>query len=99
MRNRITLEISKEEGDALDELATATGRSGRPDVIRDSLELYDLIVNRISEGKHLYLGSSPTEVVEVILPQLEKVLRRRQPTATPAMGVHSTDALVIQNRE
>lgn len=62
---------STEEFDAsLDMLRDATGRTERMDVLRDALELYDLIVKELRQGKRLWIGDSRDGAAEVALPQL-----------------------------
>ena len=84
MRNRIALDMTKEQVAAVDEIAAATGRS-RTDVVRDSLEFYDLIISHLIAGERVYLGANREVAAEVLLPQLVRA-RGRQPSATPSLG-------------
>jgi hypothetical protein len=76
MRNRITIQTTKELDDALEDARRATGRPTRSEVIRDALELYDLVVQHLMAGKHLYLGTARESAGEVLLPHLERAARR-----------------------
>jgi len=79
MRNRITIQTTEELDRALEETRLATGRQTKSDVIRDSLELYDLIVQQLLAGKHLYLGMTRESAGEVLLPHLERAAGRLRP--------------------
>jgi hypothetical protein len=76
MRNRITIQTTEELDRALEEVRLATGRSTKSEVIRDGLELYDLVVQHLSAGKHLYLGTARESAGEVLLPHLERAAGR-----------------------
>jgi hypothetical protein len=76
MRNRITIQTTEELDQALEENRQATGRQTKSEVIRDSLELYDLIVQHLVAGKHLYLGMTRESAGEVLLPHLERAAGR-----------------------
>jgi len=79
MRNRITIQTTEELEQALEETRVATGRQTKSEVIRDSLELYDLIVQHLVAGKHLYLGMTRESAGEVLLPHLEQAAGRLRP--------------------
>ena len=79
MRNRITIQTTEELDQALEEIRVATGRSTKSEVIRDSLELYDLIVQHMIAGKRLYLGTARESAGEVLLPHLERARGRERP--------------------
>ncbi len=76
MRHRIMIESTEASERALEETRLATRRSTNSEVIRDAVELYDLIVSHIVQGKHLYLGMSRESAGEVLLPHLELAARR-----------------------
>ena len=84
MRNRITIQTTKDLDDALEEARAATGRATRSEVIRDALELYDLVVQHLMSGKHLYIGPARESAGEVLLPHLERAARRHGPPAAAA---------------
>ena len=78
MRNRITIQTTEELDQALEETRQATGRQTKSEVIRDSLELYDLIVQHLVAGKHLYLGMTPKiSPIGTTLGQSKHLHRRR----------------------
>jgi hypothetical protein len=79
MRNRITIQTTEELDQALEEVRIATGRATKSDVIRDGLELYDLVVQHLIAGKHLYLGTARESAGEVLLPHLERAAGRLRP--------------------
>jgi hypothetical protein len=79
MRNRITIQTTEELDGALEEVRVATGRATKSEVIRDGLELYDLVVQHLMAGKHLYLGTTRESAGEVLLPHLERAACRRRP--------------------
>jgi hypothetical protein len=83
MRNRITIQTTEELDRALEEVRVATGRATKSDVIRDGLELYDLVVQHLIAGKHLYLGTARESAGEVLLPHLERAAGRLHPPAPP----------------
>jgi hypothetical protein len=102
MRTRITIQTTEELDRALEQARGVTGRREKSDVVRDALELYDLVVQHIRMGKHLYLGASRESAGEVVLPHLEQAAGRngsalpsprRIPAATPysATPIHSTE--------
>ncbi|WKZ29018.1 MAG: hypothetical protein QY323_05855 [Patescibacteria group bacterium] len=76
-RYRITIATSQELSDALESTRAATGRDTVSDVVRDSLDFYDLIVQKIREGKHIYIGDSRESAGEVLLPRLERARGHR----------------------
>jgi len=77
MRNRITIQTTEKLERALEEICTATGRSSKSDVVRDSIELYALIVSRfIDNDEHLFLGVTPESAARVLLPHLERAANR-----------------------
>jgi hypothetical protein len=82
MRNRITIQTTEELDQALEGTRQATGRQTKSEVIRDSLELYDLIVQHLAAGKHLYLGMTRESAGEVLLPHLERAAGRLRPQLT-----------------
>jgi hypothetical protein len=79
MPGRITIQTTEALDHALEEARRATGRATKSDVVRDGLELYDLVVQHLREGKHLYLGATSESAGEVVLPHLERAARRMQP--------------------
>jgi|SRR4051812_25707106 len=87
MRSRITIQSTEELDQALEEVRLATGRATKSEVIRDGLELYDLVVQHLMAGKHLYLGTTRESAGEVLLPHLERAAGRLRPS------------LVIVNRD
>jgi len=82
MRNRITIQTTEELDQALEETRIATGRQTKSEVVRDSLELYDLVVQHLRAGKHLYLGMTRESAGEVLLPHLERAAGRLRPQLT-----------------
>lgn len=82
MRNRITIQTTEELDQALEGTRQATGRQTKSEVIRDSLELYDLIVQHLVAGKRLYLGMTRESAGEVLLPHLERAAGRLRPQLT-----------------
>jgi hypothetical protein len=82
MRNRITIQTTEELDRALDDVRVATGRATKSEVIRDGLELYDLVVQHLIAGKHLYLGTTRESAGEVLLPHLERAAGRRRVALT-----------------
>jgi Arc/MetJ-type ribon-helix-helix transcriptional regulator len=78
-RNRIAIDLSNNEFvAALEEIREATGRPSKSDVVRDALELYDLVIQQLKEGKHIYIGKTRETAGEVLLPHLELAARRGQ---------------------
>jgi hypothetical protein len=80
MRNRITIQTTEELDRALEEVRLATGRATKSEVIRDGLELYDLVIQHLMAGKHLYLGPTREAAGEVLLPHLERAAGRLRPS-------------------
>lgn len=80
MRNRITIQTTEELDQALEATRLATARSTKSEVIRDGLELYDLVVQHLIAGKHLYLGMTRESAGEVLLPHLERAAGRLRPS-------------------
>jgi hypothetical protein len=95
MRNRITIQTTEDLDRALDEVRIATGRATKSEVIRDGLELYDLVVQHLIAGKHLYLGTSRESAGEVLLPHLERAAGRRRPPLTLVQREAAPAALSI----
>lgn len=79
MPSKITIQSTEELDGALDDIRQATGRATRAEVIRDGLELYDLVVQHLTAGKRLYLGASRDAAGEVVLPHLERAAGRLRP--------------------
>ncbi len=71
MRHRITIRTTDELSEVLRETQHATGRSKISAVVRDALELYDLVLQSILQGKHIYIGDCREIAGEVLLPHLE----------------------------
>lgn len=80
MPSRITIQTSAALDGALEEARHATGRASKSDVVRDGLELYDLVLQHLKDGKHLYLGATSETASEVVLPHLERAAGRSRPT-------------------
>ena len=76
MRTRITIQTTEEFDRTLEEIRLATGRTTKSEVIRDGLELYDLVLQHLRDGKHLYLGMARESAGEVLLPHLERAAGR-----------------------
>lgn len=76
MRTRITIQTTEQLDRALEQIRVATGRASKSEVIRDGLELYDLVVHHLRTGKHLYLGAAREAAGEVLLPHLERAAGR-----------------------
>ena len=79
MPNRITIQTTEELDRALEEVRLSTGRATRSEVLRDGLELYDLVIQHLRAGKHLYLGTTSESAGEVLLPHLERAAGRLRP--------------------
>ena len=75
-RSRITIKITEEFEEVFEEMCVATGRPNKSEVVRDALELYDLIVHHMTQGKHLYLGMPRESAGEILLPHLERAAGR-----------------------
>jgi hypothetical protein len=60
----------------LEEICRVTGRSSKSDVVRDAMELYDLLVQELKAGKHIYIGKTSETAGEVLFPHLELAARR-----------------------
>lgn len=76
---RTRISIDDTAGDltrALEEVCLATGRSSKSDVVRDAVELYDLLVQNLKAGKHIYIGMTQESAGEILLPHLELAARR-----------------------
>lgn len=95
MRNRITIQTTEELDDALEEVRRATGRATKSEVIRDALELYDLVVQHLMAGKHLYIGTARDSAGEVLLPHLERAARRNAAPADAAKRDAASVALSV----
>lgn len=76
MRHRFTIQTTEQLDQALEETRLATGRSTKSEVVRDSLALYDLIVQHLIAGKHIYLGTTRESAGEVLFPHLELAAHR-----------------------
>lgn len=103
MRTRITIQTTEELDQALEETRVMTGRPTKSEVIRDSLELYDLVVQHLHAGKHLYLGETRETAGEVLLPHLERAAGRLRPhlvaVKTESDPVATTDLPVRSGSE
>jgi len=75
-RNRIVIQTSEELNRILEESRTITGRSTKSEVIRDALELYDLVLQHLRAGKHIYLGQSRETAGEILFAHLEFAAHR-----------------------
>jgi hypothetical protein len=96
MRNRITIQTTEELDRALEEVRLVTGRATKSEVIRDGLELYDLVVQHLIAGKHVYLGTARESAGEVLLPHLERAAGRfRPPLAVVKRDAVSTPLSVV----
>jgi len=51
----------------LDTLGGLTGRRARAAVLRDALELYDLVVRRVRQGKRVYVGERREDAAEIVM--------------------------------
>jgi hypothetical protein len=80
MPNRITIQTTEELDRALEEARRATRRNTKSEVIRDGLELYDLVIHHLMAGKHLYLGTTRESAGEVRLPHLEHAASQCRPS-------------------
>jgi hypothetical protein len=80
MRNRFTIQTTEELDRALEEIRLVTGRATKSEVIRDGLDLYDLVVQHLMAGKRLYLGATRESAGEVLLPHLERAAGRLRPS-------------------
>lgn len=58
-RHALTFLSSPEFDAKLDELGAATGRRAKSDVLRDAVELYDLVVRRVKARDQVYIGARP----------------------------------------
>lgn len=61
MRKRTTFQSSDELEDILDKLAILTNRKTKSEVITDSLELYQILVDEVTKGSIIYT-SGPTRM-------------------------------------
>lgn len=78
-RSQFTITTTEEMEQSLEENRKATGRPNKQVVLLDAYDLYDLIVQQMAQGKHLYLGMSKESAGEVLLPHLERAAGRRTP--------------------
>jgi len=109
MRTRITIQTSEKLDKALEEICKRTGRSSKSEVIRDSIELYALIVQRfIDNDAHLFLGVTPETAAEVLLPHLERAASREprpqlsavpSPTPSGAGGKEGLEMSSVRRRK
>lgn len=76
MRNRITIGLTEGLELALEDARKATVQPTISEVVRDALNLYELIVQHMIAGEHLYLGITADSAAEVLLPQLERAAGR-----------------------
>src|SRR5882762_1310563 len=95
MRNRITIQTTEDLDRGLEEVRVATGRATKSEVIRDGLELYDLVVQHLIAGKHLFLGMARESAGEVLLPHLERAAGRLRPLVAVKRDVASAPLSVV----
>jgi hypothetical protein len=70
MAGKITIVTTQGFEAALEEIRRATDKKERTDVIRDALELYDIVVTHVRQGKRIFIGDSREGSAEVRLPHL-----------------------------
>ena len=95
MRNRITIQTTQELDQALEEVRVVTRRATKSEVIRDGIELYDLVVQHLRAGKHVYLGTTRETAGEVLLPHLERAAGRLRLQPATVKREASAPALAV----
>ncbi len=80
MKQRITIRTTDELSGALEEIRKDTERPSVSEVVRDSLEFYDLIVDKIRQGKRIFIGDCRHTAGEILLPHLDRMRRKYKPS-------------------
>lgn len=72
----IEIEITEDLKEILERARLATERSNNPEVVRDALALYDLIVQHLKQGKSIYFGENRESAEPLRIPHLELAAHR-----------------------
>lgn len=83
MGREYTLYSTDKLDKALEETQQATGRDKPSEVLFDGIELYDLIVLQIRQGKHIYIGNCRETAGELALPHLEHARKQSASSDDP----------------
>jgi hypothetical protein len=70
-RLEILIKCTSELAETLDDSRRATGRAQISDVVRDGMELYDLVIQHSKSGRRIFIGHSPETAAEVKLDHLQ----------------------------
>ena len=72
-KRRFQLVMDREMQTALEELKPATGCGDETALLHDAVRFYWMVVSKIREGKHVYIGDDPATAEEVFLLDVELI--------------------------